>query len=232
MDFLAQHWPATVAFLTALGKIVFDAWEKHRAHQRQDRIDLISEQSRVITGLRSERELERKEWREERQASQNRESRCEHRLNAMERWANLLIGSLCSHGIAVPRYPDAPRMNKRILVVDDQIDVKESLTVLLQDEGYEVIAAVDGQAALDELNRTLPSLLILDLRIPIVSGEDVLRRLLGTEGGRKLPIFILTAAPADASRLTLTSNMRVLAKPFPPERLVELIREATEIHAP
>ena len=64
-----------------------------------------------------------------------------------------------------------------VLVADDEKDLIESFTLLLEDLGYEVSAASDGETALALLREKKPDVLILDINMPRVSGEDVLREL-------------------------------------------------------
>ena len=68
-------------------------------------------------------------------------------------------------------------MSVSVLVADDEKDLIESFSLLLQDIGYEVFSATDGEAALSLLKEKKPDILILDINMPRVSGEDVLREL-------------------------------------------------------
>lgn len=66
-------------------------------------------------------------------------------------------------------------MSVSVLVADDEKDIIESFTILLQDLGYEVDSALDGEMTLNLLRQKQPDVLILDMNMPKVSGEDVLR---------------------------------------------------------
>lgn len=82
------------------------------------------------------------------------------------------------------------RMATRILVVEDDSDVREMLRALLEDEGYDVLEAVDGDAALTLAAAVRPDLVLLDLRLPGRHGFDVCRAL---RADHAMPIIIVTA---------------------------------------
>ena len=69
------------------------------------------------------------------------------------------------------------KKKKRILVVDDHEDNIELLRARLEARGYEIHAASDGQAALDQVDRVLPDLILLDVMMPKMDGMEVVRRL-------------------------------------------------------
>jgi len=88
----------------------------------------------------------------------------------------------------------------RILVVDDDPDIREAVKTVLEVQGYQVLAARDGQEGLDAVKRHQPDLLVLDLLMPRKDGFAVVRELRENPKYAKLPIMILTAVREDASR--------------------------------
>jgi CheY-like chemotaxis protein len=112
---------------------------------------------------------------------------------------------------------------QRILIVDDDEDIRASLAELLRAEGYEVEEAVDGQAALDWIFRhsnRLPAMIVLDLMMPRIDGwqfMDILRRYARTA---RVPVIVISAA-----REAPPDNVLFLAKPFDAYHLLALIRE-------
>jgi CheY-like chemotaxis protein len=68
-------------------------------------------------------------------------------------------------------------MNPSVLIADDEKDLVEAFTLLLEDLGYTVYSALDGETTLALLREKKPDVLILDINMPRVSGEDVLRAL-------------------------------------------------------
>ncbi|MBA3347312.1 MAG: response regulator transcription factor [Actinobacteria bacterium] len=114
----------------------------------------------------------------------------------------------------------------RILVVDDDAAVRESLRRALQLEGYEVELAADGAEALDrlKLDSTEPDALVLDVSMPRLDGLEVCRRL--RRGGSALPVLMLTARDEVADRVAgLDAGADdYVVKPFALEELLARLR--------
>jgi DNA-binding response OmpR family regulator len=110
-----------------------------------------------------------------------------------------------------------------ILIVDDEPQILEILSSYLNKEGYHVITAEDGRHAL-ECAATYPvGLIILDLMLPDMTGEDVCREIRKTS---RVPILMLTAKSGEADRIT---GLEIgaddyLVKPFSPRELVARVR--------
>jgi PAS domain S-box-containing protein len=105
---------------------------------------------------------------------------------------------------AVLRRLSQGRAARRVLVVDDDADVRQRVRGMLEWEGWEVDEAVDGQDALDRLAERHPGLILLDLVMPGVDGFEFLTALRRREGGRSVPVVVLTAkdlTAADQGRL-------------------------------
>ena len=83
----------------------------------------------------------------------------------------------------------------KILVADDEQDVRDLLTDILLDSGYEVIEAADGGAALDKATSERPDLILLDVLMPVMDGLQVLRRLRENPAMEEIPVILLTAFP-------------------------------------
>ncbi len=81
----------------------------------------------------------------------------------------------------------------KILVVDDEPPIREILKFQLENAGFEVACATDGQEGLDTVRTFMPDLVLLDLMIPQMDGYEVCRRLKGDYGTRHIPVIILTA---------------------------------------
>jgi DNA-binding response OmpR family regulator len=116
---------------------------------------------------------------------------------------------------------------KRILLADDEEDIKTVVTMFLQSEGFEVVTAFDGLDALEKAQSEKPDLILLDLMMPVLDGYEVCKRLRASEQTANIPVLILTAATQKESR---ARALRVgakdyLVKPFEPERLLEKIQK-------
>ena len=127
-----------------------------------------------------------------------------------------------SERAAVPLAP-APGAG-RLLVVDDDPDVRDSLERALRVAGYAVTTAVHGADALDQLARAPVDLIVLDVLMPIVDGFDACRRL--RERGNATPVLVLTARDAVEDRVTgLEAGADdYLVKPFALRELLARIR--------
>jgi two-component system phosphate regulon response regulator PhoB len=105
---------------------------------------------------------------------------------------------------------------KTVLVVDDEKDLVELISYDLKRNGYDVLAAYDGNAALDLAMRELPDLIVLDLMLPGIDGTEVARRLKGDSRTAGVPIIMLTAKAEETDvvvGLTLGADDYV-TKPF------------------
>jgi len=114
----------------------------------------------------------------------------------------------------------------RILVVDDEPAIRRFLRTSLDAQGYRVSEAADGETALEELRRSPPDILVLDLGLPNLDGFAVIRRL--REGGSALPIIVLSSRTDESGKveaLDLGADDYV-TKPFGIDELLARIRAA------
>jgi CheY-like chemotaxis protein len=100
----------------------------------------------------------------------------------------------------------------RILVVEDHADTSAALYTLLTERGYSVLTADNGQQAIDLLDRGIrPGLILVDLLMPHMSGDDLLRYLNGHAELRQIPTIVITAVPKDQVRVITNA---VFSKPL------------------
>ena len=120
----------------------------------------------------------------------------------------------------------------RILVVDDDRSVRESLRRSLAFNGYEVELAVDGQAALNAVLAHRPDAMVLDVMMPRLDGLEVCRRM--RAAGDELPILVLTARDAVSDRVSgLDAGADdYLPKPFALEELLARLRALLRRRSP
>ncbi|MBL7072852.1 MAG: response regulator [Candidatus Omnitrophica bacterium] len=118
-------------------------------------------------------------------------------------------------------------MAKKILIVDDELDILEVLTFRLSKEGYSVVTAASGQEALEQLEKEVPSLILLDIRMPDINGYEICKRVKTGKKWKHIPIIMLTAS----SMLKVEKAVEkykvegFLIKPFDYEKLLEKIKE-------
>ncbi|MEI5678890.1 MULTISPECIES: response regulator transcription factor [unclassified Mesorhizobium] len=114
----------------------------------------------------------------------------------------------------------------KILVVDDEQPIRKLLRAGLSTQGYDIIDAPNGRTALEEMANASPDLVVLDLGLPDISGQELLRR--WREGGSTVPVVILssrTDEPGIVEALDLGADDYV-TKPFGVNELIARIRVA------
>ncbi|MBI4493701.1 MAG: response regulator transcription factor [Chloroflexi bacterium] len=114
----------------------------------------------------------------------------------------------------------------RVLVVDVDESIREFVGLALADEGYEVVTAHHGAAALERIAQLPPHLILLDVRMPIMDGWAFVRAY-REQPGPHAPIIILTAAREVAERRVQMDAEAQLAKPFDLNELLALVDQLT-----
>jgi len=110
-----------------------------------------------------------------------------------------------------------------ILVVEDDPLARDLLTTVLTDEGYEVMAAENGEQALAAIGTVWPDLLTLDLDLPGIAGDVILAELRRRDETRELPVVIVSAkypVPPDVR----TMAQAIVPKPFDIDELLNVVR--------
>lgn len=121
-------------------------------------------------------------------------------------------------------------MKKRILVIEDEVDIANPIKYALEKDGYDVSLAATGEDGLEKLRRINHNLIVLDLMLPGISGEEVCRRI--RKDGKKdgtpinIPIIMLTAKDTDADKIIgkVIGADWYITKPFNMEDLLSKIR--------
>ena len=106
----------------------------------------------------------------------------------------------------------------KVLIADDEKNVRLSLVYILFDAGYDVIEAEDGAAALRKAVQEQPDLILLDVMMPVMSGFEVLTKLRGNPATEKIPVVLLTALPpAEGEREGMNLGVNhYITKPWDP----------------
>jgi len=118
-------------------------------------------------------------------------------------------------------------MNKcKVVVVDDEYDLLQAIAGLLEDEGYDVDAFSSGPSAIKHLKeqQTPPSVILLDVMMPVLSGVDVLRQLRGHEATRSVPVVMMSAADPPAGDIGWDAFLK---KPFDIKKLLSTVERYT-----
>jgi two-component system, chemotaxis family, chemotaxis protein CheY len=115
------------------------------------------------------------------------------------------------------------RAGSRVLVVDDDPSILDTVTAILTSEGFTVMTASGGQEALSLLHSWLPTLVLLDMRMPIMDGWSVARAM--REAGSKVPIVVMSAAESAKRWADEIGAAGHLAKPFELDDLLACVEE-------
>jgi DNA-binding response OmpR family regulator len=115
---------------------------------------------------------------------------------------------------------------RRIVIADDDDDIRQVLRMTLEEEGYSVAAACNGDAARDLVLATLPDLVVLDVMMPGLDGFEVLRILRARAQTREIPVVLLTAKTSDTDVWMgwEAGASSYLTKPFDFDELLRCIR--------
>jgi DNA-binding response OmpR family regulator len=122
--------------------------------------------------------------------------------------------------------------NKKILMVDDDVDFCAAVKLLLESRAYEVILAYDGKEGLEKARTVEPNLVILDVMMPEMNGYDVCVVLKADSKLRSIPVILLTAVDQNIFKTAYTKQMGLMteaddyiAKPVDSTELVRRVEE-------
>jgi CheY-like chemotaxis protein len=107
-----------------------------------------------------------------------------------------------------------------ILVADDEPEVRSLILALLEDEGYRVVVAANGRAALEVVERRRPDLILMDVMMPMMDGREAARRLHERPESASIPIVLMSAVTDDALQPGVQA---FIAKPFDLDCLLDTI---------
>ncbi len=117
----------------------------------------------------------------------------------------------------------------RVLIVDDESNIRKFAAVNLMARGYEVIEAGDAGEGLARLRDSSPAVLLLDIKLPDMSGWDLLAKARENPGLADIPVVVMTASINDANVVQAGDYPRVtevLSKPVSAARLIQAIQNA------
>ena len=117
---------------------------------------------------------------------------------------------------------------KRILVVEDNVESRELLALVLRRSGYDIAEAATGLDAIDQAHVTRPDLIIMDLGLPGITGDEATKRLKADASTRDIPVIVNTAFHRDSSlvkRAIAAGAVKILHKPTPLKVFEEVVRQ-------
>ncbi len=111
---------------------------------------------------------------------------------------------------------------KTILLVDDEYSIIEVLAYLLEEEGYAVVTAPNGQVALERVAKKVPDVVVTDEMMPVMTGTELLAALRNDPTLQHVPVILMTSAPLAATRKLRWDDF--IAKPFAFSELLQAVR--------
>ena len=118
-------------------------------------------------------------------------------------------------------------MAKKILIVDDEPDILRAAQVRLISFGYEVITKTDGKDIMGFVKTSMPDLILLDLRLPVMGGDEICLRLKKDDALKKIPVIMFTASTdiRMSNKIKEIGANGYLIKPFTPEELMQAVKK-------
>jgi len=126
-------------------------------------------------------------------------------------------------------------MNKHILVIDDDAGIRESLSLILGNAGYQVDTVESGEQGIERVRNNKYDLIFLDIKMAGMNGIETLREI--RKMGKKIPVYIITAFQREYFRQLEGAkqdgmDFEVIEKPFDRKRLLSLVKDILEIYTP
>ncbi len=124
---------------------------------------------------------------------------------------------------------------KKLVIIEDELSILQLYQHKFEREGFTVFVAANGSDGLKLIRKTSPDLVLLDIRMPGMNGDEMLGRLRATEWGASIPVIILTNLSRDeappALRFLGVSRYVVKAH-YTPSQVVTIVREVLHLPAP
>jgi CheY-like chemotaxis protein len=112
---------------------------------------------------------------------------------------------------------------KKILVVDDEIAIVELLSSVFEEEGYEVLTALNGHQGLARIASTRPNLILSDFMMPMLDGLGMCKAIQSDPIDRTIPFVLMTAASKSAIRANGCEIATFISKPFDVDNVVDVV---------
>jgi two-component system OmpR family response regulator len=113
-------------------------------------------------------------------------------------------------------------IDRVVLVIEDDPDLADAVRLVLEDAGYRVRGAVDGQQAIDDIRQEMPGLILLDMKMPRMSGWEFVREFRAAYD-HAVPIILFTAARDPRQHAVEIAADGYLAKPFEMDDLLAIV---------
>lgn len=116
---------------------------------------------------------------------------------------------------------------KKILIVDDEPGVVKMIRYLLEKNAYTVVSATEGEEGLKLVQEEKPDLILMDIMMPTLDGNEVMRRLKESEATKDIPIIMLSALgqEGDVAKSLELGAIDYVVKPFHPQELLDRLKK-------
>ncbi|MFV2040745.1 MAG: PleD family two-component system response regulator [Candidatus Hydrothermarchaeales archaeon] len=119
----------------------------------------------------------------------------------------------------------------KILVVDDEMDIRFVIGKMLEREGYETVEADSGEHALEILKETVPDLILLDVMMPGIDGYETCTEIKSQETTKNIPVVMLTAKTAESDKIKALEECGAawhVSKPIDRKKFIETVKWVLE----
>jgi CheY-like chemotaxis protein len=116
---------------------------------------------------------------------------------------------------------------KKIMVVDDESDIRFVIRTMLEREGFEVVEAGSGEETLEKLKELKPDLLLLDVMMPGLDGWETCAKIKSENGTKKIPVVMLTAKTSEEDKVKAFEECRAewhISKPIDRAKFIETVK--------
>lgn len=120
---------------------------------------------------------------------------------------------------------------KKIVYVEDELEMIDLVKLILSRKGYEVIGAAGGREGLDIIREVVPDLVLLDLMMPDIEGWDVYQQIRADDNTKHIPVIVVTAKAQNIDKVLGLHIAKVndyISKPFSPQDLVTSVEKVLE----
>ena len=117
-------------------------------------------------------------------------------------------------------------MTNKILLIEDELDLADLTKMRLEKSGYEVVSALSGEEAFTFLQKDIPDLILLDLLLPDMRGEEICKKLKCDNRLKNIPVILFTASASDIPKVVKeVCADDCIRKPFEPEDLLKKVKK-------
>ena len=120
----------------------------------------------------------------------------------------------------------------KILIAEDERDIRDLITFTLRFAGHDVTAASNGAEAVEQVEKVMPDLIMLDVRMPKMTGYEACEQIKSQEATKHIPVVFLSAKGQDTEvRIGMEAGATdYILKPFAPDKLTERVAEILKKH--